>query len=601
MLRGLLAGGVWGAVISVVILALTSQIADWRDLTPAITEDVASAEPGVISPNAPSDAPGTTPAADAPVAAAPDPSVSPADANAVASPALETSPPQTPASPGAIGQPAGPTTETDIATAPAPETSVAVAPETSVAAAPDLPRAVPQPEPLIRRPVETGSTPAAPPVPAVTDAPSAPRETQTPQLAQRSVQRPDAADTEVAALAEPDAPAPAPSLTGVADVPAPSPADDDAPVATRVVEAPAPAAPAPAQPLRPQIDSAAAPAAPAPQPARVVERERAQVTTIRVNRLPTIGGPIGGGEAPATDAPTEAPADPGPTPTELAALAPDPAQPQDTAPQLPGESATGLPGQSVAGLPGEGAPAPGEGTDPARQGFELDVLSDLALQRNAIPFDPPDGQPLVSIIFVDTGSGTIEPTQIEALPFPVTVGVDAAADAAADLAQGYRGAGSEVALIPTLPVDGAPQDMAQALSFNIDVVSVAVAIMDSTGTDFQTDRTATTEVVAAAAASGHGLVTYARGLNSSRNIAAQAGVPAGQVFRAIDPELTDPRTIGRFLDQAAFRARRDGSVIVSMPAREDMLNALVAWAFQPRSSTVTLAPLSAVLAGGGGA
>ncbi|MEL6517098.1 MAG: hypothetical protein AAFQ39_05230, partial [Pseudomonadota bacterium] len=61
MLRGLLAGGVWGAVIAVVVLALTSQVADWRDLTPAITEDVASAEPGVGLPAAEADAPSAVP------------------------------------------------------------------------------------------------------------------------------------------------------------------------------------------------------------------------------------------------------------------------------------------------------------------------------------------------------------------------------------------------------------------------------------------------------------------------------------------------------------------------------------------------------------
>ena len=35
----------------------------------------------------------------------------------------------------------------------------------------------------------------------------------------------------------------------------------------------------------------------------------------------------------------------------------------------------------------------------------------------------------------------------------------------------------------------------------------------------------------------------------------------------------------------------DGAVILVMPARQDMLSALVAWSFQPRSSTLPLAPL----------
>ncbi len=39
MLRGFIAGGLWGLVIGTAVLALTSQIADWRDLTPAVAED----------------------------------------------------------------------------------------------------------------------------------------------------------------------------------------------------------------------------------------------------------------------------------------------------------------------------------------------------------------------------------------------------------------------------------------------------------------------------------------------------------------------------------------------------------------------------------
>ena len=38
MLRGILAGGFWGGLIGIITLALTSQLADWRDLTPAVTE-----------------------------------------------------------------------------------------------------------------------------------------------------------------------------------------------------------------------------------------------------------------------------------------------------------------------------------------------------------------------------------------------------------------------------------------------------------------------------------------------------------------------------------------------------------------------------------
>lgn len=601
MLRGLLAGGVWGAVIAVVVLALTSQIADWRDLTPAITEDVASADPGVAMPAAPIDAPGTTPSADSPITESILPSVTPGDADAVASPALETAPPGAPSAPDAIASPNAPAAETDMAAAPAPETDVATAALTPAAPAPDLPRAVPKPEPLVRNRVSTGDTPTAPVAPVVADAPETPQDSTAPQLAQRSVARPAPIETETATLPDAESAAPVPQAPVVAEATVPEATEDATRPAAMAETSPAPA-PAPAAPQRPAEDAVAladiTPAAPA-QPAQSRVRETQRVTTIRVNQLPTISAP-----APASEAQTDTAATPDPGPANaaeaaLAAQTADTALPGEVASSLPGEtSEAALPGQTVSGLPGESVAS--DDTVAARPTeFEMESLSDLAIVRNSVAFTAEPDQPLLSVIMVDTGDGQLDTNQIEELPFHITLGIDAAADNARDLAQGYRAAGSEVALIPTLPIDGRAQDLAMALSFNKEAVPVAVAIMDATGSDFQTDRTATTEVVAAAAASGHGIVTHSRGLNSSRNIAVQAGVPAGQVFRVIDPELSDIRAIGRFLDQAAFRARRDGSVILVMPARQDMLNALVAWSFQPRASTITLAPLSAILRGGG--
>ncbi|MEO1454906.1 MAG: divergent polysaccharide deacetylase family protein [Pseudomonadota bacterium] len=602
MLRGLLAGGVWGAVIAVVVLALTSQVADWRDLTPAITEDVASAEPGVGLPAAEADAPSAVPGSETRIVESPLPNVTPGDTEAVAAPSLETAPPASPEAPAAIAGRSAPAEDVDIAAAPAPDTGVSAPAPLAAAPAPALPRTVPQPEPLIRNRVSTGDTPVAPTAPPVTAAPDAPQDRSAPQLAQRSVQRP--APIPSGGTTPPSAEsatAPAPEVPTLNAAPATDAPDEDTAIALAEATRPVAPAPAPSEPVRPEADQiAVADTTPAAPAMRVTQRETPRVTTIRVNQLPTIAVPA---ETPPAPAPADgtAAADPAPATeaeAQLAAVTPDPGT-AETPPALPGQATgTSLPGQSVTGLPGDAtATETAEGTRPA--GFELDVLSDLALERNAADFTAEPDEPLVSVILVDTGAAQLDASQIEALPFPITMGVDAAAENARDLAQTYRGAGSEVALIPTLPIDGRAQDMAMALSFNIDVVPVAVAIMDATGSDFQTDRTATTEVVAAAASSGHGIVTHARGLNSSRTIAAQAGVPAGQVFRAIDPELTDARAIGRFLDQAAFRARRDGSVILVMPARQDMLSALLAWSFQPRSSTVTLAPLSAILRGSG--
>ena len=53
--------------------------------------------------------------------------------------------------------------------------------------------------------------------------------------------------------------------------------------------------------------------------------------------------------------------------------------------------------------------------------------------------------------------------------------------------------------------------------------------------------------------------------------------------------------IRRFLDQAVFRAGRDGGVIMVGRLRPDTISALLLWGLQDRAGRVALAPVSAVL------
>ena len=58
--------------------------------------------------------------------------------------------------------------------------------------------------------------------------------------------------------------------------------------------------------------------------------------------------------------------------------------------------------------------------------------------------------------------------------------------------------------------------------------------------------------------------------------------------------------IRRFLDQAAFRAGQEGSVIMVGRLRPDTITALVIWVSSERVRGVALAPVSAVLKAGQG-
>ena len=104
------------------------------------------------------------------------------------------------------------------------------------------------------------------------------------------------------------------------------------------------------------------------------------------------------------------------------------------------------------------------------------------------------------------------------------------------------------------------------------------------------------QVVAAAGASGHGLVTFPRGLNTAQQIAERDGVPSALVFRDLDGDGQDGAAIRRTLDQAAFRARQGGEVILVGRAQPETITALTEWALGNRAASVTLAPVSAVIA-----
>lgn len=227
------------------------------------------------------------------------------------------------------------------------------------------------------------------------------------------------------------------------------------------------------------------------------------------------------------------------------------------------------------------------------------VLEGLpALQRYAVDFENPAGTPLISVVLVNQGAALTQ-AQLDELPPFLTFGVEAGAPDAAQVAQQYRDAGREVVMIPSLPQGATPQDVEQALRVNFDTVTEAVAVMDVSGDSFQSDRAAVSQVVDVIADSGHGLITFPRGLNTAHQSATRAGVATGLIFRQLDGDGEDAGQIQRTMDRAAFRARQDEAVILVGTTNSTTLIALVEWALGNRAQSVTLAPISAALAGGG--
>jgi polysaccharide deacetylase 2 family uncharacterized protein YibQ len=572
VIRGILAGFLWGSVIGAVVLALTSQLADWRDLTPAVAELDTQGESAPATPAVESE---TTPTVLASPERAPrveeeTPQVSAGAADEITAPMLDTSPPSAP-----------------LATA----TSEGISVEVALAEAPALPAPVDAPTTDGAASIEIAAAPT-------TDAPPLPGK---PALAPAS-SAPDA-KAEIAALAAPAALEASDTLV-VAEA---------AEVAMPRVVADAPAAVVPANDAAPET-----PVAPEPV-AEIAQTEAVQV-------------PEAGPENVADAVPAKEPA---PQPIEIAQAEPSAplreAEPEidvsapEIAPVTSGQVGNGnagdnpqvirigegerkLPGASVSRLPSVGDTQGSDTVTPDSADIESteaeatpEVAPDAekedmtALARNRVAFEPPEGAGLIAVVLVHEGGAPLSLPADADLPIPVTVAIPASLADAADVARAYRDAGQEVALIPDLPPRATAQDVEVALPVNLEVIPFAVAVMDAGGNGFQNDREATESVIATLAESGHGLLTWPKGFNTAQQMADKEGIPSALVFRQLVSD--SPGAVVRALDQVAFRARQEGGIVMVTTADPVVVEGLVTWAAKTRREDTSLAPLSAVLSG----
>ncbi len=223
-----------------------------------------------------------------------------------------------------------------------------------------------------------------------------------------------------------------------------------------------------------------------------------------------------------------------------------------------------------------------------------------ALDKNAVAFTA-SGKPLFSIIIMDTDPGGVSRESLLKMPFPVTVALPADMENAGKAAQEYRDAGIEVLAL-------SPRNVSMSLSGGLDQKQVdqvldeifqqlpqAVGLVDRVDGDLQRDRQLAKEVVNRFKTTGHGLITFERGLNPVPRQAAQAGVYAGQVYKVLDRTTQGAPVIKRFLDRAGQLARRDGRIIVMANNDAQTVAALVSWALSNKARGLALAPVSAVL------
>ena len=148
-----------------------------------------------------------------------------------------------------------------------------------------------------------------------------------------------------------------------------------------------------------------------------------------------------------------------------------------------------------------------------------------------------------------------------------------------------------------LPQGAQPTDAEVTMSVALNGMPEIVGVLEGTGEGLQGSREVADQVTRILQASGHGLVTQNKGLNSMPKLALKEGVPAAPVFRDFDSEGQGARVIRRFLDQAAFKAGQEGGVIMLGRLRPETIEALLVWGLADRVGSVALAPVSAVLLG----
>ena len=578
--RGFLAGIFWGGIVGLGLLLVSSQMLERQQLSFPRPEAAAVEVPGgsefdqarpETDPVVP--APETRPAAEitgsVTVPETPSETVPSLDTSSleVPTPAVET--------PATLGE----APEASEAEAETPATDAAPDRGNPSLAVPETPADAPDTQTAAQAeadaPEETagsGAVEAASSTPPVVETeiaalPSAQAETPT-GPASDPAPRIATAGTEPAAQLVPEVGA-EPSLPGAAEVedgpslPEPSAEAAEPPAADVVAEAPEPAPepepePQPAPEPEPQPEPAAEPeATPEPEPAATPEPESGAAVVTVDGGDSSFFSPV--------DTLTDQPGDTG----------------TSRLPQI-GEEQVAAPDTGVGDLTADAA------------AVEADQPDLPALEAFAVPFETTGEEALVALVLVQEGP-VLTDEQLAQIPPFVSFAIDASLPEAAEAAARYRAAGREVVLIPSLPANARPQDVEQALRANLDRVPEAVALMDVTGSSFQSDRNAVQQIVDAISDTGHGLVTFPRGLNTAHQSADRAGIKTGLVFRNIDGGGESGEQIRRALDRAAFRARQDDAVILVGTTRPDTLVAVVEWAVG--NQAVTLAPISAALAG----
>nr|WP_170760106.1 divergent polysaccharide deacetylase family protein [Ruegeria lacuscaerulensis] len=222
------------------------------------------------------------------------------------------------------------------------------------------------------------------------------------------------------------------------------------------------------------------------------------------------------------------------------------------------------------------------------------VIPGKPIEAYAASFKNPEAKPLMSIILIDD-EGAFGAEALQDFPYPLSFAVSPSDPEAAKKMTRHREAGFEVLALADLPEAASAQDAEVSMAVWLETLPETVGILEGVGSGIQGNRKLADQVAAIAGDTGRGLITQDNGLNTVQKLAARNGVPSGVIFRDIDGARQDPKIMRRFLDQAAFRAGQEGTVVMLGRLRPDTISALLLWGLEDRGGRVAMAPISAVM------
>lgn len=234
--------------------------------------------------------------------------------------------------------------------------------------------------------------------------------------------------------------------------------------------------------------------------------------------------------------------------------------------------------------------------------IEKMLTDDRALELNATQYEATD-RPLLGVILLDVGANGLSVDKLKKLNAPLTIAILADAPDASERALAYSAAGFEVIAMASDASDSILNQALNAIQIQsaLDVIFTnvpnAIGLLDSKQANIQKNSRMAKVIVKGFVDSGHGLITYAKGLNSVDREARAAGVRATKVARTLDANSENKAIMVRYLDRVSLDARRDGAAIILGTTAKTTVATIAVWLLSSKGQSVSLAPASAVLLG----